>query len=133
MAPRLVPGTVTIEGRSCWRRVPARRLAFLVDGAAYFAAFAAAAERAERSIVVLGWDVDSRIRLRRSGVSRTLPDRLGDFLLALLVRRPTLHVNILAWDFAMIYALEREPLPLFGRPWARHPRLHLRLDGNHPL
>ena len=100
---------------------------------AYFGAFAAAAERAERSIIILGWDVHSGIRLRRDGGARELPDTLGDFLVDLLGRRPALHVNVLGWDFPMIYALERQPLPFLRRAWRRHPRLHFRLDGNHPL
>src|SRR5206468_4331409 len=133
MAPRLDGRRITVEGRNCWRRVHARRLAFLVDGEAYFAAFAAAAERAERSILVLGWDVHSGIRLRRDGAHRERSSALGEFLTELLERRSLLHVNLLAWDFAMIYALERESLPLVGRAWARHPRLHFRLDGSHPL
>src|SRR5690349_4760830 len=128
-----VDAAIAVEGRSCWRHAKARRIAFLVDGAAYFGALAAAAERAERSILILGWDVNSGIRLRRDGRPRALPDTLGDFLTALLARRPNLHANVLAWDFATIYALEREPVRIFGRAWRTHPRLHFRFDGNHPL
>jgi phosphatidylserine/phosphatidylglycerophosphate/cardiolipin synthase-like enzyme len=53
---------VAIPGRSCWQRAPARRVAFLIDAADYFAALAsallcAAAERAPRlRIRVLDWD-----------------------------------------------------------------------------
>jgi len=129
----LVGAAIAVEGRTCWRLARAGRVAFLVDGAAYFAAVAAAVERAERSILILGWDVHSGIRLRRDGRRRELPDALGDFLATLLSRRAALHANILAWDFAMIYALEREPLALFGRAWRKHPRLHFQLDANHPV
>jgi phospholipase D1/2 len=128
-----VGARIAIEGRSCWRRPLARRVAFLVDGAAYFAAFAAAAERAQRSIFILAWDVNSGVRLRRDGHRIAAPDALGDFLTSLLARRPALHVNVLDWDFAMIYALERESLPVVGRAWTGHPRLHFQLDGTHPL
>jgi phosphatidylserine/phosphatidylglycerophosphate/cardiolipin synthase-like enzyme/uncharacterized membrane protein YdjX (TVP38/TMEM64 family) len=128
-----VPATITREGRNCWRRPPASRVAFLVDGASYFGAFAAAAERAEHSILMLCWDVHSRIRLRRDGRPRATPDKLGDFLRALLHRRPTLEVRILDWDFVMVYALERETLLPFRSPWRGHPRLHFRLDTAHPL
>jgi len=37
---------ILIEGRNCWRIADAGRVAFLIDGADYFAAFAAAASRA---------------------------------------------------------------------------------------
>jgi phosphatidylserine/phosphatidylglycerophosphate/cardiolipin synthase-like enzyme len=36
------------EGENCWRIAPAERVAFLVDGEAFFAAFAAAVERAQQ-------------------------------------------------------------------------------------
>ena len=42
-------------GRNCWRRATAERLAFLIDGAAYFDAFYRAALNAERSIMILSW------------------------------------------------------------------------------
>jgi phospholipase D1/2 len=128
-----VEPAITVEGRNCWRHAHADRVAFLIDGAAYFDAFAAAAERAERSIMIVGWDIHSGVRLRRDGRRTDLPDTLGDFLAAILARRPGLHANVLAWDFAMIYTLEREPVPLLGPPWKKHPRLHFRFDGTHPL
>src|SRR5215831_3415259 len=133
MAPRLVGSRIAVEERNCWRRAHARRAAFLVDGASYFAAFAEAVARAERSLFILGWDIHSGIRLRRNGARHDQPDALGDLLVAVLERRPELHANVLSWDFAMIYALEREPLPMLPRSWRRHPRLHFRLDGSHPL
>jgi phosphatidylserine/phosphatidylglycerophosphate/cardiolipin synthase-like enzyme/uncharacterized membrane protein YdjX (TVP38/TMEM64 family) len=123
---------VLTEGRNYWRRARAHRVAMLVDGAAYFDAFATAVERAQRSILILAWDIHSRVRLRRDGRSRALPDELGEFLNAVVSRNPDLHVNVLDWDFAMIYALEREPLPLFNLGWRTHRRLHFRLDDDHP-
>jgi phosphatidylserine/phosphatidylglycerophosphate/cardiolipin synthase-like enzyme/uncharacterized membrane protein YdjX (TVP38/TMEM64 family) len=125
-------GSIAVPGRNCWRRPRARRVALLVDGAAYFDAFAAAVERARRSILIVGWDIHSRIRLRRDGVPRPWPEQLGDFLNAVVSRRPELHANVLGWDFAMIFALEREVLPLFNLGWRTHRRLHFRLDGDHP-
>jgi phosphatidylserine/phosphatidylglycerophosphate/cardiolipin synthase-like enzyme/uncharacterized membrane protein YdjX (TVP38/TMEM64 family) len=123
---------VLTEGRNCWRRARAHRVAMLVDGQAYFDAFATAVERARRSIVILAWDIHSRVRLRRDGGRNGLPDELGEFLNAVVSRNPDLHVNVLDWDFAMIYALEREPLPLFNLGWRTHRRLHFRLDDDHP-
>ncbi len=58
------PEALAVEGRNCWRRAKADRMAFLVDAAAYFEAFASSAERAQRSILILGWDFDSRVELR---------------------------------------------------------------------
>jgi len=86
------PDGILAPGRNCWRREPAGRVAFLVDAAAYFAAVAAAVERAERSILILGWDLHSRVRLRRGGNASQA--ELGALLDA-AARRPGLHVNVL--------------------------------------
>lgn len=126
-------GPILREGRNCGRRARADRVAFLVDGAAYFAAFRAAALRAQRSITILGWDIHSRMRLVPGEPEDGLPAELGPFLNALLDRNRRLYVRILTWDFAMIYAVEREVLPLLNREWTRHRRLLFRMDSAHPL
>src|SRR5688500_2667433 len=33
----------------------------------------------------------------------------------------------------MIFALDRETVPFFGQDWRRHPRVHFRMDGSHPV
>src|SRR5690554_5878676 len=43
-------------GKNCWRIERAERLAWLVDGAAYYPAFHNVVSRAEASILLLGWD-----------------------------------------------------------------------------
>src|SRR6266403_5012631 len=137
--PTHADAPIVEPGRNCWRREHADRVAFLVDGDAYFRAFAAAVERAERSILVLTWDIDSRVCIRPDAPSAPssapsgLPDRLGEFLNAIVSRRPGLHAHVLNWDFAMIYAFEREPLPLLKLGWRTHRRLHFRLDSRHPV
>lgn len=123
---------ILIPGRNCWRIGRSPRAAFLVDAEAYYAAFAAAVGRARQSVLILGWDIDSRIRLHRSGRQRT-PPALGKFLDALVSRRRGLHIHVLDWDFAMIYAFEREALPLFKLGLTTHRRLHFRLDDRHPV
>jgi phosphatidylserine/phosphatidylglycerophosphate/cardiolipin synthase-like enzyme/membrane protein YqaA with SNARE-associated domain len=41
-------------------------------------------------------------------------------------------VYALSWDFAMLYALEREWLPVYKLDWRTHRRLSFRLDDQHP-
>jgi phospholipase D1/2 len=124
---------ILTEGRNCWKVAGARRVAFLIDGASYFAAFAAVAEGARRAIYILGWDMDSRMSLFRDDRPRGLPDRFGAFMSAILSRRRGLHAYLLNWDFSVIYAFEREPLPALWFDWATHRRLHFRLDNRHPI
>jgi len=121
------------EGRNCWRILPAKRTAFLIDGAAFFDAFFWSALRAERSILITGWDIDSRIRLFPEEEREGFPPILGEFLLALARRKKKLHIHILGWDFAAIYVFSRELFPVFRLPWKRHRRIHFHLDGKHPL
>jgi phospholipase D1/2 len=122
-----------VEGRTCWRLARAGRAAFLVDGATYFAAVAAAFERAQKRIWIVGWDLNTHVRLRRNG-DGGVSDQLGPLLHDLLRRRRHLHVHVLKWDFAILYAIEHEILPLVSsRPGIKsHRRLHFRYDNHHP-
>jgi phospholipase D1/2 len=118
-------------GRNCWRVEPAERVSFLIDGDDYFRAFRAAAIHARHHIIILGWDFDSRIRMLIDREPDGFPDRLGEFLHTLLMRRRQLHIHVLTWDFHMIYWKEREwwlPSKL-----AAHRRLHFHKDGAHPV
>ena len=121
------------EGHNCWKIANASRVKFLIDGAAYFSTLADALEQARESIFILGWDFDSRIHLKLDSDNRSEFPDLGSFLNLLASRRPALHVHILTWDFAMIFALEREVVPFFAPGWRRHPRVHFHMDGDHPV
>jgi len=103
--------------RNCWRIASARRAAFLVDAAAYYQAFAEAAEKAEHFIGILAWDINGLIRLRRDRPDETL----RQFFVRLLDAKPRLHIYILGWHFPMVYGTDRELLPVFDAPWRTHP------------
>ncbi len=120
-------------GQNCWRTARAARIAFLIDGKAYFSAFRAAALQAQRSILIVGWDVDSRTVLTHDRTDDSLPRELGAFLHGLVRRQRTLQIHVLDWDFAMLYALDRELLPIYTRGWHTHRRLHFHLDDRHPV
>lgn len=121
-----------IEGVTCWRREHAGRAALLIDGEAYFDSVAAAIANARSQILMLGWDFHSRMRLRREASGDDLPDAFAQRLDALVARRESLDIRVLGWDFAMIYALEREALPLYHMGMRTRPRVHFHLDDRHP-
>src|SRR6185312_16543641 len=102
-------GSLFQPGRNCYRVGRAERLSFLVDGEAYFKAFAQAALRAERTIDIVGWDFHSRTKLHH-GIER-VPEHLGDFLNFLVKRRRRLEVRILTWDYPVVFAKGRELSP----------------------
>jgi phospholipase D1/2 len=121
--------------RNCWRVERAGRVAFLIDGAEYFDALVAAMERAQRSIVIIAWDVNSRMRVRPdapAGEAEAGDAELGALLDRLAAERPELSIHILLWDYAPIYLLERQLLPRFWLDWQRHERVHARLASDHP-
>lgn len=105
----------------------------LVDADAYFRAVRAAIRNARHSIFILSWDIDSRTRLVPEGANDGYPEALGEFLHAVVAERPELHAYVLNWDFAMLYALEREWLPQYKREWKTDQRLSFRMDGMHPI
>ncbi|AMV72328.1 phospholipase [Desulfuromonas sp. DDH964] len=119
------------EGKNCYRLASSQRIAFLVDGEDYYRAVADACESARQAIYILGWDVDSRTRLRRG--KKDVPETLGQFVERLVREHPELHIYILEWDFAMFYSLERETLSWLSLGWMSHERVHFEFDDNHPV
>jgi phospholipase D1/2 len=119
-------------GDNCWRIEHADRVSLLVDGADYFHAFRETAKNARHSVLIIGWDINGRFELEREHTTDGLPTRLRDFLNSLVSRRKHLHIHVLDWDFAMIFAIDREWLPVFRMDWTTHRRLHFRLDNRYP-
>lgn len=127
------PQSLFRPGENCWCVARATRAAFLVDGEAYFSALAAALEGARHSVFLLGWDFDRRISLLRDRGPHRYPPEIAARLDALVRERRRLHVHVLMWDFAMIYALERELLPVFRLGLRTHRRFHFKMDATHPV
>jgi len=132
---QIVTGGLLAAGRNCWRIERAERLAFFVDAAPYFSAVRAAIRQAKRSVFILGWDIDSRVRLVPQGANDGYPEELGAFLREVVRRERALRMYVLSWDFAMAFALDREWVPLYklGLRTGPRPRLHFRLDDRHPV
>lgn len=119
---------------NCWQTVHADKAALLIDGEAYFGAFHRALQNARHSVYILAWDIDSRMRLIRNEDNPSdWPEELAAFIGEVLKRNPELNVYILNWDWAMVYTLEREWLPMYRTPWKSQSRLHFKLDGSCPL
>ena len=120
-------------GRNCWRLAHAGRFALLIDADAYFRAVRQAMLGARDSILILSWDIDRRTVMAPGGAGDGYPEALGDFLHALLEERAQLRVHVLNWDFAMLYALERELLPAYRTSWRRQRRMAFHMDDRHPV
>ncbi|MBP0590097.1 VTT domain-containing protein [Paraburkholderia sp. LEh10] len=127
------PRPLLRPGHNCQLQERTRRFRILIDAADYFSALRAAMTRARHTIYIVGWDIDSRLQLVPGGAPDNLPAGLADFLCALAETNRHLRIYILAWDFAMLYAFEREWLPVYKMGWRTHRRIRFRQDGRHPL
>ncbi|MFO8056385.1 MAG: VTT domain-containing protein [bacterium] len=124
---------ISRPGENCFVRARADRVAFIVDADDYFRHLSEALKRAWRSVYIIGWDLDSRILLRRGEYRDGLPNRLGGFINELVKRRRSLYARILVWDWAMIYALQRELMPVFRLGWRTPRRVRFHYDDTHPV
>jgi phosphatidylserine/phosphatidylglycerophosphate/cardiolipin synthase-like enzyme/uncharacterized membrane protein YdjX (TVP38/TMEM64 family) len=126
--------TILDSNQNVWRVPQANRFAVLIDGAALFGAVREAAIKAQRSIVIMGWDIDSRTRLvGETGEAQDgYPIELAAFLSALVEKRPELRVCLLLWDYSVLYATERELFPTLSLQWKTPPRVTFSLDDQVP-
>lgn len=125
-------GTVLIPGATCWRLARAERMAVIIDAAAYFSYVKSAILQARHSVLLVGWDFDTRVSLDRDGDDAAVPNRLGPLLSYVLRRNRELHVFLLRWDLAFLKMPFRGTTSLFLLDWVSSPRLHFDLDTHHP-
>lgn len=127
------PTELLAHGRNCWRTARAERFSLIIDADAYFNAARAAMLNARHSILLIGWDFDARIRFGRPAGPDEGPEKLGDFILWLAKRTPSLRIRLLRWDTGAFKALFRGDTLWSVLRWKAHPRITLRLDGAHPF
>lgn len=141
--PLITPGAVRDgdsrrilkPGRNCDPRAGVEETGLLVDGRDYYRAFFRAACGARRHIAIAGWQFDSGVCLLRGSEAREAGRdvRFLPFLNALCSENPQLEIYLLAWDFSLLFALEREWMQEWLFNLKAHPRIHFRFDSNHAL
>lgn len=124
-------GGLLVPGRNCWRVERAARATPLVDAAAYFSMLAAAMRRAEREILIVGWDVHALVALERSDDGRG--PNLRELLAELATANAALAIRILLWDFTVLYASDRLPFPKAVLDWSMPANVSLALDDRLPV
>ncbi|MGC0362628.1 phosphatidylserine/phosphatidylglycerophosphate/cardiolipin synthase-like enzyme [Rhodococcus sp. 27YEA15] len=124
---------ILVPGQTCWRIEPADNLACIVDAADYFHHAKSAMLQAEKRIMLVGWDFDTRIKLEP--VTQTLdgPNRLGRFLRWLVAEKPELEIFVLKWNIGAFTAITRGMTPVFVSNWLTDDRLRFEIDGAHPV
>jgi phosphatidylserine/phosphatidylglycerophosphate/cardiolipin synthase-like enzyme len=124
-----------LPGRTCWRLEHADRFAAIIDAADYFHDCKAAMLRAQRRIMLIGWDFDTRTTFERGGKTLPGPNQLGTFLGSLLRKRPALEIFVLKSNLRLVPAFEGiwggvTPVALKNR--FSSERMHFAIDGAHP-
>lgn len=120
------------SGDTCWRIETANRLAVIVDAADYFTTLRDVMQKAQHSVIMIGWEFDTRIELDPRMDGDGVPNRLGRFLSWLVRRRPELKIYLLQWDVGLLWTLGRGSTPLRLADWLIGRRIHLKLDHAHP-
>ena len=117
--------------RNIWRVERADRAAFIVDAEDYFRVARKAMLAAQSQILLMGWDVDTRICLDPEAGDEA-PEHLGALIAWLARKRPDLNIHILAWDGAAYKFLGRGSTLFRLASWARRPNIHFQFDSSHP-
>lgn len=110
----------------------ADRAGILFDACAYYRALRGALLRARHSVMIIGWDIDSRLPLVRGEDTDDAPVTLAAVLGSIARARPALEVRVLVWDYSPIFLLERESLSWLRLGRRTHPRVHFAFDDAHP-
>lgn len=120
-------------GRNLWCDKPVRAAGLLIDGSDYYRAFYGAAQKARRYILLSGWQFDSDACLLRGEEAEGAPGpvTLLKFLDSLCERTPELQIYMLAWDFHVVFAIEREWVQRLVFEWTTNERLRFHFDSNH--
>jgi phospholipase D1/2 len=121
--------------KNCWRTSRIDDAGALIDAGDYYRAFYRAALAARHHILITGWQFDSTVQLLRGPEAAHAegPTALLPFLEWLCERNDELEIYILAWDYSLVFALEREWLQRVIFDWMTCKRIHFRFDNSHPM
>jgi phospholipase D1/2 len=121
-------------GRNCERVEPAHAAGVLIDARDYYLAFYEALLSAQRTVLIAGWQFDSGVPLIRGEDAKGLqaPSELLPLLEHAIKARPELRIYVLAWDFSVVFAKEREWLQRVKFDWMTDERIRFVFDNEYP-
>jgi phosphatidylserine/phosphatidylglycerophosphate/cardiolipin synthase-like enzyme len=121
---------IVVEGRNCWRISRAEGATVIVDAADYYRSIRLAMTEAQRRILIIGWDFDTRIALEPD--ERGKGETLGHFFVRLVRERPEREIDVLKWNFGALKQFFRPAAVLWLYRWWRTKRIEMRFDSAHP-
>ncbi|NDW22679.1 VTT domain-containing protein [Alteromonas hispanica] len=97
-------------GENCWVESNATFAAPLIDCANYYKALHSSIVKAKHSIFIVGWDIDSRIRLIRGEdeAQSSAPSVISDLLKWKAEQTPDIQIYLLRWDSSLAFFAQRE-------------------------
>jgi phosphatidylserine/phosphatidylglycerophosphate/cardiolipin synthase-like enzyme len=130
VAPRFHNARAIVQlRRNAWREAIATDAGLLIDAADYYRAFHQSAREARHYILMSGWQFDSGVPLLRGRDAAGAGEvRFLKFLNGLCEQKPDLAVYILAWDFHVVLAAEREWMQRILFHWMTHRNFHFLSD-----
>jgi phosphatidylserine/phosphatidylglycerophosphate/cardiolipin synthase-like enzyme len=117
---------------NCWKVERADRFSVLLENDAYFEALRSSLHKAQRSILVLGWQFDPRTRLAPELMGHARGDEIGHLLRRLVMERPQLEARLLIWRSPLPIAWSQGFYPQRTRAWFRKKPMNFRLDRPRP-
>lgn len=120
-------------GRHTWRTHVVDEIGLLIDADDYYRAFYDAARTARKRLLISGWQFDSDVALLRGEEAERAPAPVEflKFLNSLCEVAPELQIRILAWDFHVVFAIEREWMQKLVFHWSTHERIEFKFDDSH--
>ena len=120
-------------GHNCEQIAPVTATGLLIDSRNYFLAVHAAIARAERFVLILGWQFHTRAELLcgEDCGGAEAPVTLLPLLQHVERTRPELRIYLLAWDPSVVYTLEREWMQQIKFDWATSERIRFVFDAQH--
>ncbi len=126
---------IFVPGRNCWKTVGADFVSIVVDYGNYYRDLHESIVKARHSIFILGWDIDSRIKLLRGEAAETspYPNTLFDLLCWKAHENPHIQIYLNKWNYSAFFMRERESF--WEHKWKSCglPNIHICLDGMIPL
>ncbi len=121
---------IVVPGSNCWRIERAERASVIVDASDYYHLIRPAMEAAEKRILIIGWDFDTRIALepQEHDEGRTL----GEYFLELAAANPDRSIDILKWSFGAKKQFFHPGAVWMLWKWQRTKAIDFRFDSAHP-
>ncbi len=122
---------IVVPGENVWRIARADRASVIVDAAHYYHVVRQAMSLAQRRILIIGWDFDSRIVLEPTAPPHRR-ETLGQYFLRLARENPSREIAILKWSFGALKQFLRPSALIMLLRWRAKRAIRYQFDSAHP-